>query len=67
MYYFFFLFSVNSGASGSATQDLDGATNGPISQTKRALQAHAQAMALCAQSFVYPTQNLFSKYASCAF
>ncbi|XP_078165611.1 ERAD-associated E3 ubiquitin-protein ligase HRD1-like [Carex rostrata] len=55
--------SSQPGASGSATQDLDGATNGPISQTKRALQAHAQAMALCAQSFVYPTQNLFSKQA----
>ncbi|KAF3331367.1 ERAD-associated E3 ubiquitin-protein ligase HRD1 [Carex littledalei] len=55
--------SSQPGASGSTTQDLDGATNGPISQTKRALQAHAQAMALCAQSFVYPAQNLFSKQA----
>lgn len=64
--YCFFPFVVNSGASGSTTQGLDAATNGPISQTKRALQAHAQAMALCAQSFVYPTQNLLSKYASYA-
>jgi E3 ubiquitin-protein ligase synoviolin len=55
--------SSQPGASGSTTRDLDGATNGPIGQTKRALQAHAQAMALCAQSFVYPTQNLFSKQA----
>ncbi|KAJ4753187.1 RING/U-box superfamily protein [Rhynchospora pubera] len=53
--------SSQPGASGSASQGLDGATSGPVSQTKRALQTHAQAMTLCAQSFVYPAQNLLSR------
>ncbi|KAJ3700306.1 hypothetical protein LUZ61_004011 [Rhynchospora tenuis] len=53
--------SSQPGGSGSASQGFDGATSGPISQTRRALQAHAQAMTLCAQSFVYPAQNQLSR------